>query len=157
MEGGRGRGRDTPHSSRRTTRSSRRTTRSSRRTTRSSRRTHTHTHTPHTQHTPHTHTPHTPHTPHSSRRTTHSSRRTTHSSRRTTHSSRRKIDDLGQLACELALVELAQVEHPQLSWSAGGKRRESVPKTIFFPVRGGDSNLKVSQTQGRRRTKMTHS
>ena len=28
-----------------------------------------------------------------------------------------------------------------------------MPKSIFFP--GGDSNLKVSQTQGQRRTKMT--
>ena len=31
-----------------------------------------------------------------------------------------------------------------------------MPKSIFFPGRGGDSNLKMSQTQGRRRTKMTH-
>ena len=32
-----------------------------------------------------------------------------------------------------------------------------MPKSIFFfPGRSRDSNLKVSQTQGRRRTKMTH-
>ena len=31
-----------------------------------------------------------------------------------------------------------------------------MPNSIFFPRRGGDSNLNVSQTQGRRRTKMTH-
>ena len=31
-----------------------------------------------------------------------------------------------------------------------------MPNSIFFPRRGGDSKLKVSQTQGRRRTKMTH-
>ena len=39
------------------------------------------------------------------------------------------------------------IREVQLSW---------LPNSIFFPRRGGDSNPKVSQTQGRRRTKMTH-
>ena len=64
------------------------------------------------------------------------------------------------LTAEHAILFLPRVvldiREVQLSESTRGNRRESVPNSIFFPQRGGDSNLKVSQTQGRRRTKMTH-